>query len=63
MVHFSTEYASKNLVTFEGMLSFGRRNILIYFKFKVFYKVSLVIDLEIDFFIQSHTFMSLPYNV
>lgn len=49
MVHFSTEYASKNLVTFEGMLSFGRRNILIYFKFKVFYKVSLVIDLEIDF--------------
>lgn len=63
MVHFSTEYASKNLVTFEGMLSFGRRNIFIYFKFKVFYKVSLVIDLEIDFFIQSHTFMSLPYNV
>lgn len=37
-------------LTAEEMLNFGQRNTFLYFKFQIFYKVSLVIDLEIDFF-------------
>lgn len=37
-------------LTAEEMLNFDQRNTFLYFKFQVFYKVSLVIDLEIDFF-------------